>query len=96
MCGSSFNNCTTVLRWGDGFDTTADASLALVDGNIEGGEWPGELVEMESDAGADDGDTGWIVLALLRRRGLWACERGLALIRGDVKLSERRNDESGI
>lgn len=89
------------LRWGDGFDTTADASFALVNGNIEGGEWPGELVEAESggcasDAGADDGDTGWVVLTLLRRRGLWAGERGLALIRDDVKLSEQRNDESGV
>jgi hypothetical protein len=43
------------------------------------GEWLGWFVETESggcasDAGADDGDTRWIVLALLRRRGLWASE----------------------
>jgi hypothetical protein len=71
MCGSSFHGCTTVLRWGDGFGATADPSRALVNGNIEGGEWPGELVEAESggcasDAGAGDDYARWIVLALLR------------------------------
>jgi len=85
MHQSSLKKCVapasaTAQRFSGGFDATADASLALVNGNIEGGEWPGELVETESggcacDADADDGDTRWIcsgsaaVTRTLDRRG---------------------------
>ena len=71
MDDSGFHHCIRVFWWEDGFRATADSELALVNGDREGGEWAGELVETESgrcasDAGADNGGTRLIVLVLVR------------------------------